>query len=171
MDALLVTFATMKKITTYIISFIAIVLILASSTGLSFVVHHCNSSQSNSFKFFTDHYKCKTEIENEQSKPNCCCAKHSEMAENKLHNNLNKSDCCKNTYKYLKVSFQYDNGISVQKTIIAHIPFVTNTCSFLNSKQIVTYIYSLYHPPPLAFYGKHLIYFIQNIKIPFHSSC
>ncbi len=149
----------------------AVVLILASSAGLSFVVHHCNSSQSDSFKFFTDHYKCKTEIEKEEAKPACCCAKHAEMAENKSQNNLNKSDCCKNTYKYLKISFQYNNSFSIHKIIIANVPYISNICNVYNSKQIAEDISPVYHPPPLLFFGKHLIYFIQNIKIPHHSFC
>jgi hypothetical protein len=161
----------MKKITTYIVSFAIILLILASSGGISFVIHHCYTAKSEHVKLFADNYKCKTEVqaETEQAKPSCCCAKHQESINDESLNHINKSDCCSNTYKFLKFTYQYENGISVFKLILSQLPHISMLTKLVNTETNIRPIPYIYHPPPHILAGKDLIHFIHNIKIPFPS--
>ncbi|MCX6231222.1 MAG: hypothetical protein NTZ33_06730 [Bacteroidetes bacterium] len=159
----------MKKITTYIVSIAIILLILASSSGISFVIHHCYTSKTEHVKLFADNYKCKTETEAEaeQAKPSCCCSRHHESIEDHSLNHINKSDCCTNTYKFLKFTYQYENGISAFKLIISQIPVIFSFSALLNTAPKIQENTYLYRPPPLIMAGKYLIHFVHNIKIPF----
>jgi len=159
----------MKKITTYIVSFTIILLILASSGGISFVIHHCYTSKTEHVKLFADNYKCKTETEAEAelAKPACCCSKHQESVEDLNSNQVNKSDLCTNTYKFLKFTYQYENGITAFKIILSQFTAVLQLTIYNNADTYIQPKPYLYHPPPLVMAGKDLIHFIHNIKIPF----
>jgi hypothetical protein len=161
----------MKKLTTYIVSFAIILLILASSGGISFVIHHCYTSKTEHVKLFADNYKCKTETQAEaeadQAKPACCCSKHQESIEDKSLNHINKSECCTNTYKFLQFSYQYENSMAAFKLILNQFTVITPFTIFQNTETNIQPKPYLYHPPPLILAGKDLIHFIHNIKIPF----
>jgi hypothetical protein len=156
----------MKKIITNIISFTAILLFLASSTGISFVIHHCYTAQTEHIRFFADTYKCKTETEIEQPQASCCCEKHSLASEDKSLVHLGKSECCKNTYQFLKINYQYESGISTVKQLIAEIPVLAAINSHLLYNNKISNDPYLYHPPPLLMVGKYLIHFLHKLKIP-----
>ncbi|MFZ4402117.1 MAG: hypothetical protein ACOYO1_18955 [Bacteroidales bacterium] len=157
----------MKKVITNIISFTAILLFLASSTGISFVIHHCYTAQTEHIKFFADTYKCKTETEIEKPHASCCCEKHNAASEDKSLIHLGKSECCKNTYQFLKINYQYESGVSTVKQLISIIPVFININFSLDDNNKYQDYQQLYHPPPLLMVGKYLIHFIHNLKIPF----
>lgn len=166
-----VIFVPMKKLLTYIVSFTALILFLVSSTGISFVIHHCFTAQTEHIQFFANTYKCETETEAVKLKPSCCCAKHAAAHEDKSLLHLGKSDCCKNTYQFLKMTYQYENTLTVIQQIVAHTPFISRLIAVSsNSIETLTH-HQLYHPPPLQMFGKYLIHFIHNLKIPFPSYC
>jgi hypothetical protein len=165
---LLVTFATMKKWLTYIASLAVIAVFLVSSTGISFTIHHCDTTHKDHLVFFSDNYKCETETKAEVEKPqaSCCCAKHEAENAQKSENKISKSTCCNNTYKYIKFSFQFDKVLSVIKLIASESPyFYTSKIITVNTFDIADN-HQLYHPPPPKLAGKTLLFFIQNIKIP-----
>ncbi|NVN94213.1 MAG: hypothetical protein HXX18_02895 [Bacteroidetes bacterium] len=159
----------MKKTIKYIISYTAILLFLVSSTGISFVIHHCDTTKKDHVLFFTDHYKCETETKAATEKPeaSCCCTKHALSCENKTNNQFTKSACCNNTYKYIKFSFQFDKVISIVKVIISETPYFINLSPLTIHGADIQDKHSFYYPPPLPFVGKLLIHFTHNIKIPF----
>jgi len=158
----------MKKQITNIIGLIAILLFLVSSTGISFVIHHCYTAKTEHIQFFADSYKCKTETEKPEA--SCCCKKHEVLSKDKSLINFNKSECCKNSYQFLKISYQYENGHTTIKQIIAQCPFIVMLATLLNINNETQDYHQLYHPPPLLLVGKYFIHFIHKLKIPYASS-
>ena len=97
----------------------------------------------------------------------CCCAKHTVISEDKSLIHFGKSDCCKNTYKFLKLNYQYENSVSSPLLNVALIPYITNLGSVLCLSTEIQDHQQSYQPPPLLLVGKYLIHFIHNLKIPF----
>ena len=139
-----------------------------ASTGFCYVKHYCNISKTEHIKLFSDNYKCKTEVEPAKK---CCCSKHHAAHDSDSKNSLKKSNCCNNTFQYLKIPFQFDKQVSTIKLIVDN--------NLYNSSLIASIIdgskqhddHRLYHPPPLLLKGNYLIHFTHNLKIPSPSSC
>jgi CRISPR/Cas system CMR-associated protein Cmr3 (group 5 of RAMP superfamily) len=130
-----------------------LVIFLITSVGFSFGVHHCDSSHENEIFFFTQDYKCKTELE----KPKCCCA-HKSVVENK---------CCSNSHLVLKMNVEYSvQQISSQQTILYISDLVSFTeLNLIDSKISETEIF-FYRPPPNRLSGKQMVLLYHSFKIP-----
>ena len=93
----------MKRIINYLLSCIAVLVFLASSTGISFVIHHCSDNNTSEFHLFTSDYQCAHE------KPETCCNQHQNPTHNSYQCSINKHHkCCSNTKGYFKVTDNYD---------------------------------------------------------------
>ena len=139
---------------------------LVATTGFSYVKHYCNTSKTEHLQFFTDNYKCKTEIETPK---NCCCSKHASSCKNNSKIHYKTSECCNNTYQYLKIAHPFNLRLSIVKLVVDLCPFITSINNSLNNTNDLEVAHHLYQPPPLLLFGKYLIHFIHNIKIPFSS--
>lgn len=154
---MLVTFATMKRIITYLFSFFAILLFLASSTGISFVIHHCSDNHTSEFHLFTSDYQCDHE------KSECGCNSSTDEDHETGDCNINNQQkCCSNTSGYFKITDTYDFSryqinfntllqAEVSSCIIAHY-------SLLSFKYQYTY-----YSPPLLFCGQDIL--INNSQL------
>ena len=127
-DKIIITFVSMKKITTYLFSFSAILLFLVSSTGISFVIHHCSDNHTEEVRFFTSDYQCS----HEKTAANYC---DSEKGKGDQHqcNIHKKHHCCKNTKGYFKINddYTFNRNNTIDTPFIA---FISN--SFLYTEQL-----------------------------------
>ncbi|MCX6231217.1 MAG: hypothetical protein NTZ33_06705 [Bacteroidetes bacterium] len=115
----------MKRITSYISCIVIIILFLASSTGISFVIHHCSNDHSEEIRFFAIDYQCAHEkITDDCAKDNYGqhhCDKHS------------NHHCCKNTRGYFRIADEY----TVSKSDIKiNIPVFVNTAVVVSPASI-----------------------------------
>lgn len=133
----------MKKITAYLISFMAIALFLVSSTGISYVIHHCSANHTEEIRLFTSDYQCS----HEQS--NLCCADKNEKA---IHHecSFNKNHhCCKNTKGYFRIADDYT--VNIYKTSITPwFSFISTT--FLFTARLIETSFQIYNSnsPPAS---------------------
>ena len=133
---------------------------LAGSTGVSFYIHECHSSNTKEVFLFPEILKhniscgCGGE---EHEKP---------VASSPLH--YNEPDCCKNSHLYIKASFQCFPLIQKQKSERSFQIYPFHLFSLLldesKGERIKIAIFQDHAPPPLA--GRMLILTIHQIKIP-----
>ncbi len=148
----------MNKILTYIASLAAIMLFLASSTGISFVIHHCSDNNTNEFHLFVSDYQCAHE-----KAPNCCADEEN----SKEHDccNVNKNEhCCKNTKGYFKISDEYTFDRN-NKNFSPPIVFIAN--SFLFTDNLFHSEYNIYtsKSPPIKQSGQDILSFHSQFRI------
>jgi hypothetical protein len=140
--------------------FLTLVVFLAGTTGVSFYIHECSSSHKRDIFVYP-------EISNKTA--SCCCADevHGSINSEERITSFKEPECCKNTHVYLKASFtgfpvfyQFD-----QKLLQAPLPADFLNLS-INDKEPATVDFTLPvdHPPPR--YGKALVHFLHQIKIP-----
>jgi hypothetical protein len=140
--------------------FLMLAIFLIGTTGVSFYIHECTSSQKKEVFAFP-------EILNQ--KVSCCCAED-------VHGNAGSADpdlsykdpgCCKNIHVYLKASFTgvplfYQFNPDLTQKII-HSDFLTLLHND-TSVEITSFTSQVDHPPPRS--GRSLVFFLQQIKIP-----
>ena len=143
-----------------------VMLFLVTSTGVNLVKHYCNTSKKEHVQLFSESYKCKTEIEQPKK---CCCAKHTSHKENTTKQ-ITKGKCCNDSFQYLKVPFQFDQRLAVNKVILDNCPKIIFNTDISSELTDITDAFQLYHPPPLLLVGNYFIHFTHNLKIPFSSS-
>ena len=158
----------MKKLFVNIVYVLMVSLFLLTSTGISLVKHYCNTSKTEHLQLFSEDYKCKTETEVTKK---CCCSKHHSNHTDASKNNIKKSNCCNNTYQYLKIAYHFDKETPTTKLIVEKYPFIVNINTLLKDGSEINDAHNLYHPPPLLLVGTNLIHFIHSIKIPSPESC
>ncbi len=150
----------MRKVITYILSFTAILLFLASSTGISFVIHHCSAKQTKEIHLFTNDDQCK-----HKKAARCCCANEEEENNEDRQCNVNKNyRCCENIKGYFKISDDYTfdrNNINISSPIA----FISITPSFTdNPLYPKAHIYKS-ESPPLYRSGKGILCFNSQFRI------
>lgn len=118
-------FCLVKRTTSYISCIIIIFLFLASSTGISFVIHHCSNNHSEEIRFFTNDYQCSHENPTDDchrdNKGQHHCEKHS------------NHHCCKNTKGYFKIADEYTASRTDIKIII---PIIDNKAIVISAADI-----------------------------------
>ena len=150
----------MKQIIRQISFFLVILVFLAGTTGVSFYIHECSSSNTKEVFVYP-------EISNKTA--SCCCAveMHSSVAGSEKAPSFNETGCCKNTHVYLKAAF---SGFPVifqfhDELNISGLP--TDFLSILHDRpenDMADFVLLVDHPPPRS--GKALIHFLHQIKIP-----
>ncbi|MFZ4399960.1 MAG: HYC_CC_PP family protein [Bacteroidales bacterium] len=121
-----ITFAMMKRILNYLLSSIAVIIFLTSSSGISFVIHHCSEYQTSEFYLFANDYQCKHE------KNESCCNQSNEVSHNSHECKIEKHHkCCSNTKGYLKVNDDFN---------YSRIQFKFSPPLFLDFNQVSSYI-------------------------------
>ena len=150
----------MKQILGKFFLFLVLAVFLAGTTGVSFYIHECSSSKQRDIFLYP-------EISNKTT--SCCCADeiNGNLLPDESVSSLNEPACCKNTHIYLKASF---TGFPVfyqldQKLLQSELPADFLNLS-INDKEPATVYFTLPvdHPPPR--YGKALVHFLHQIKIP-----
>jgi hypothetical protein len=154
---LLVTFASMKKITSYLFSFFAILLFLASSTGISFVIHHCSDNHTSEFHLFASDYQCDHE------KSECGCNSSTdedhETEDCKINN---QQKCCSNTKGYFKVTDNYDFS-RYEFNFNALLQTEVSRCTISDQSQLFINYHFIYYSPPLLLSGQDIL--IHNSQL------
>jgi hypothetical protein len=129
-----------KRITSYINCIIIIALFLVSSTGISFIIHHCTKDHSEEIRFFTNDYQCAHEKIADDCKQDLKGQHHC--------NTHNNHHCCKNTKAYFKVADEYTASKS---DIKINLPVFINTAVVISPASIhpkhIKYSYILKFPP------------------------
>jgi len=151
----------MKQPFRTIFSLLLLVVFIAGSSGISFIIHECTSSRT------TEVFPFPEILNNTVF---CCCDEEIQQqfaCENPV-SSFTAPECCKNTHVYLKASF---TGFPVfykfhpelvQKIISADLL----DFSYSNQHIEIPVVYHrVDHPPPRS--GKLLVCFIQQLKIPF----
>jgi hypothetical protein len=140
--------------------FLILAIFLAGTTGISFYLHECSSNHKRDIFVYP-------EISNKTA--SCCCADevHGSLNSVEKVTSFKEPECCKNTHVYLKVTFtgfpvfyQFD-----QKLLQIELPADFLSLSINDQVPVnVDYKLSIDHPPPR--YGKSLVHFLHQIKIP-----
>jgi len=151
----------MKKITTYLFCLMAVILILVSSTGISFVIHHCSDNNTSELHLFTSDYECDHE------KPDNCC--HAENEENSHQSTDNcciskNHKCCSNTKAYFKVTDIYDfsrNQFNFNTELYTSIKF----CKLIDIPLSYKNYYHTFYSPPLLHCGQDILIQISQFII------
>ena len=151
---------SMKQVFRISFLFLMLAAFLFGTTGVSFYIHECSSSQTKEVFAFP-------ELLNKAV--TCCCADevHGSSSSDEPVSSFTEPECCKNTHHYLKVSFagfpvfyQF-NPDPLQKIITANLMnLVPNDLE----SELSHFTIRVDHPPPRS--GKILIHFLQQIKIP-----
>jgi len=148
----------MKKILSYIITYTAIILFLASSTGVSFIVHHCSENHTSEIHLFVSDYKCQHE---QNDLEGCCSSKNEKTSCTKLkHNHY----CCSNKKGYIKIFDKFN--ISRENYLFNDIVFseLSNFNFSHTFSDFINFPIS-YRSPPIFIGGKQLIRFISAFLI------
>jgi len=150
----------MKQPFRTVFSLLLLIVFLTGTTGISFFIHECTSSQT------TEVFPFPEILNNTVS---CCC---NEEIQQKFPcddpvSSFSAPECCKNTHIYLKASFtgfpvfHKFNPELVQKIISADL--LNFSCKDQHIEIPVVY-HRVDHPPPRS--GRILVNFLQQIKIP-----
>jgi hypothetical protein len=148
------------SITKKLSGFFLLIIIIVSSLGVSFYLHECECRGSNLYSIGTGF---------SGSQDFCCCSNENIVYSScNPKGNIHKEGCCKDFVYFYLVPFAPEKVASV-------IPFLPekNLVSFIFIKlQVLNQIteiisYPLLHSPPEKLSGKNLVFFIQQIKIPF----
>ena len=140
--------------------FMMLAIFLTGTTGISFYVHECSSSQIKEVFAFPEI------LPNTVS---CCCAEevHGSVQSVEPVSSFNEPDCCKNTHVYRKAVF---TGFPVFYQFNPELLQIAIPADFLSLQhnmegaEIVSFTPRVDHPPPRS--GKLLLHFLHQIKIP-----
>jgi hypothetical protein len=148
----------MRKAIRNSLIFLMLAAFLTASCGVSFYVHECRSSQTRDVFAFP-------EIFNQRS--SCGCEEVATGPAPDPFISFHEQDCCKTSHVYLKAKisglpvFSQAEGKLLFTAAQVDLPGLT----LVNEKSPqIKEVISFYHPPPL--YGKELIHFLHQIKIP-----
>jgi hypothetical protein len=140
--------------------FLMLAVFLAGTTGVSFYVHECSSSQKREVAAFPELFN---------NTVSCCCAEevNGSALSGEQVSSISEPECCKNTHVYLKASFtgfplfyQFNPEV-LQTYILADFQSLQHNEKVV---EILNFTPRVDHPPPRS--GKILIHFLQQIKIP-----
>jgi len=147
----------MKKILSYLFTFTAILLFLASSTGVSFIVHHCSENKTSEVHLFVSDYKCQHE-KNEQE--NCCSTNSKSNCTKFKHN----TQCCSNKKGFIKIVDKYNIS---RESFTFELNFISEflNFSFSNNHNIISNFLINYHGPPKFLGGQEVIKLISVFLI------
>jgi hypothetical protein len=145
----------MKRIS-IIFTFLVVMLFLASSTGISFIIHHCSENHTSELHLFVSDYKCSHELE----KDNCC----SGTENHSCLSNKNLKHCCSNKKGFIKIVdkynisreiFSFDSFILTELMVFKFSDFFSENSGFLVNN----------HGPPKIFNGQDIIKLISVFLI------
>lgn len=154
----------MNKIIKYLFIIITITLFLASSTGISFVIHHCSENHTDEFHLFTSDYACSHEKNSDEGYCDCC-DNHNNTNDTKNYSIDKNHKCCSNTRGYYKVTDNFDFSrlhYNFAKFSVANEIFTFNKSNF--SFDAITTIAINISPPPKLI-GKNIVKFISQLLI------
>ena len=150
------------QIVKQILSVLIATLILFGSVGINMHLHFCKISKKTSIEILC---KKKTTESDECCVKSCCSNSMNEKTETKLNN----ESCCLDNFLFYKINSYSGNELAYLVSLINFNKFFNESkIDFINSFFILkSEFIKFYSPPPPKFFGKELLHFIQNIKIPF----
>ena len=140
--------------------FLMLAVFLTGTTGVSFYVHECSSSNKREVVAFPELFN---------NTVSCCCAEEMQgiALSDEPVSSFSEPECCQNTHVYLKASFtgfplfyQFNPEV-LQKSFPAGFLSMQHNEKVL---EIISFTPRVDHPPPRS--GKILIHFLQQVKIP-----
>ena len=154
-------YSLMKQILRSSLILMLTAVFLVGTTGVSFYIHECRSSNTKAVFAFPGIIKHHS---------SCSCQDEMESGSNAGNDAVSLSDpgCCKNTHLYLKASFTgFPVFAGIKQFLVEKIHYTdlllvdpANNESVCNS----TVTFQDHSPPPL--FGRILIQAIHQIKIP-----
>jgi hypothetical protein len=136
----------MKRIIKLLLSSIAVIVFLTSSTGISFVIHHCSDNNTSEFHLFVSDFQCNHE------KPESCCTQSQDPIHNSHDCKINKHhNCCSNTKGFIKVNDHfnfYRNHFKFFPPLFSDLNCISSIK--LNSLFII-YSYESISPPDILY--------------------
>jgi hypothetical protein len=148
----------MRKAIRNSLVFLMLAAFLTATSGISFYIHECRSSQTKDVFVFP-------EIFNQRSACGCDEAVAKPAADPFI--SFHEPDCCKTSFVYLKAKiaglpvFSLTEGKPLLIAVPAVVPgMIPDTEKTPETGEVI----SFYHPPPLS--GRELIHFLHQIKIP-----
>jgi len=151
----LIMISNLRKIVIVILSLV----ILVSSSGFSAFRHYCNCCGNSDLTLFPGLLSMKS----------FCCSPVFVYGTGTAHQgtNISRQDCCFITYLYVKVQLFFNENIVEKQPnkLLFEIHRVTGIIS--DAFEQITDFFSGYSPPNKELFGKFLILFTHNLKIPF----
>lgn len=148
-----------EKISYKIIAISLALLVFVSATGFTLHKHICHCKNETVYSFFPEIFGLSE---------SCCCAETGYDQNYLFQKQLIKNyDCCKNVYLFYKSPVKVQILNSVLKYKISFNGLQTETKIFDIPGKIINPEVSIYRPPPLLLFGKTLITYLHNLKIPF----
>jgi len=151
----------MKKLIKKICIILMILVFFISTTGFTLYIHNCSCYNITKHVIFNELIK---------SKPGCCCEETTKnIAKEEIKTTFANSDCCHNEHILIKSStymlpvFLKLSENKAFKLISFFIPL--KTVFFTENKTIFVLLASYFYPPPLL-YGRLLIIFHNQFKVP-----
>jgi len=131
--------------------------IIISSAGLSAYLHHCNCSGENDLSVFPLYSIAKAD--------SCGSLNTNKTHSDESRSDISQTECCSNTYLYLKLPVFFDRIIFFHylSDILSDGMVISDTKQYEKQPD---FIISVYISPPAPRYGKMLVFFIHNLKIP-----
>ncbi|MCF8298512.1 MAG: hypothetical protein K9J13_13275 [Saprospiraceae bacterium] len=151
----------------HIMTVIVAMVVFITSTGFNIYHHHCKINKTTSTSFFINNTSCDHSEKHHEEKhhhSSSCCEK-------KFTSNCDESyeeqECCDITKTFHKIEILNKVEKSVQQFEITALDIFVLTSIFTSTEteELSNEIINKESPPLL--FGKELIYFIQNIKIPY----
>lgn len=141
-------------------------LFLYANTGFVVVRHICSTDPVDRVRIFG-------EYATEESSGCCCCAEEVQISDNDGHSSLNlmPAPCCKELYSYLKADFTSLPSTKIRDFVYPNpAPEFPMLCMEepVAEPQVIRPVPVTDPVPPPG--GKTLIYYLHQVKIPYHSS-
>jgi hypothetical protein len=140
--------------------FILLLIITFSSVGISFYLHQCGCRETTLYTIETGYTK-PTEF--------CCCAVEMPKSDHPLAGHqVEAESCCKDHFYFFILPIGPDKADTFFSSIDGKTIAFINPASILDTDEhYITEAVPMLHSPPALLTGKQLIFFIQQIKIPF----
>lgn len=148
------------KVTKKISGLILLTIILFSSAGISFYLHECSCRGTNLYSVGTGFSGAQSFC--------CCSAEIPDSGACDLISTIDDEGCCKDVVYFYLIPFGPDKTATVLEKVSekilssASLLIISEFIQPVKEKLIVRL-----HSPPEKRSGKNLIFFIQQIKIPF----
>ncbi len=144
---------------------------LFGTTGLTVLRHTCISSKQNNVTVFPEFFKSSDDgcCENETTGyASACCSCHETAG---THPQVDSSPCCKSDLSFFKLEILTKTVDKLKLDVLnAFLHFRSNPLVSipLFEQPVFEYAHYQFHSPPL--FGRTLVYFLHQIKIPDHPS-
>ena len=148
-----------------------LLIFLFGTTGLSLLHHTCNSSKENNVTAYPEFFKTSGSSCCEDEFIGYASANQEAFTPDVLSQHLDAAPCCKTTVAFFKLLILTERVEKLTITdVSAHKPLVPVSLNTILpfEQPLLKPAHFQFHSPPL--YGKTLVYYLQQLKIPDHPS-